>query len=502
MKQLRFFMAIAVIALIGSSQETISVTVQETKQASEKFTKMPDDIKKAIETGDKKKVKKYLSNGGDIEARDSAGYTLLMYAVAHAQLGIMKFLIENGANVNAKLPSGHLVAQVGIVNLKRNEGALTDVLQILFEGGVDLTLKNNKDRTIHQYAQDNGVGRAYTYGQIFSLMSTEGSEEKAIDAINALLNDKADINAKIASGKTLLTAAALYRKPKLIRFLIEKGAKVNALDGQGNAALHYVLSEPGKLGTQAAVKELIAHGADVNTLDNGGNTALLVLAKSASNRMTDSNTTGENSFKFVDPKEFKALVLQLLQAGVDTNKKDTMGVTAEQWLKNSFGKEYKEVLQAYEKEKEMRSALQPRLIQDVTNIAADYEFGTPSQLDDIKAAIRENKVDVLKKLIKDSSVLLTADGSGYTPLLVAIEWDNKDAAQAILAKLKEDSTLFKKALEHTNSSGLTALGLAKHKESEKITELLQPYYDNGKVKLPNQQATSSQSSSSSSSSKK
>jgi ankyrin repeat protein len=51
--------------------------------------------------GDLEAVKKVIEKGGDVNKRDIAGQTALMYAAESGSLEVVKYLIEKGADVNA-----------------------------------------------------------------------------------------------------------------------------------------------------------------------------------------------------------------------------------------------------------------------------------------------------------------------------------------------------------------------------------------------------------------
>src|SRR5579883_446774 len=60
-----------------------------------------DDFYKAIRADDISAVTKYLQSGVDINVKDDRGGTPLMYAAAVGSEGMMRRLIEAGADVNA-----------------------------------------------------------------------------------------------------------------------------------------------------------------------------------------------------------------------------------------------------------------------------------------------------------------------------------------------------------------------------------------------------------------
>ena len=64
-------------------------------------------LTKAIEDGQLEIVKYLVENGVDINAKDKDGKTTLMKTVENRNLEIVKYLVDNGANVNAKNKNGN-----------------------------------------------------------------------------------------------------------------------------------------------------------------------------------------------------------------------------------------------------------------------------------------------------------------------------------------------------------------------------------------------------------
>ena len=98
---------------------------------------------------------------------------------------------------------------------------------------------------------------------------------------------RSNVNVKNKSGKTVLHLIAqnswlgyLYSHitaPKLVQWLIDQGADVNAKDNMGNTALHL----SAHYGIQEMISALIDLEADVNAKNNNGKTVLCYAYDSA-----------------------------------------------------------------------------------------------------------------------------------------------------------------------------------------------------------------------------
>lgn len=119
-----------------------------------------------------------------------------------------------------------------------------------------------------------------------------------IEAINWLI-EKLPVNISDADGMPLLHHAVMHNDPKIVEFLLEKGANVTVRDNYpANVALHYARS--GEI-----AKLLLKHGSNPNAKNLNGQTPL--------------------------HKEWRELDLEvvqvLLEAGADINAKDNSGNT-------------------------------------------------------------------------------------------------------------------------------------------------------------------------------
>jgi ankyrin repeat protein len=159
-------------------------------------------------------IRKPLGGDGDPPPVGSGNMTSLQLA---------RKLIERGADVNSrhgKHKSGDRLNHTQTTPfLLASETADLALMRLLLASGADASLKNAEDVTPLLAASGVGI-----LGSGFEPAATE---DEAIAAIKLLLKRGADINAVDDNGETVIHAAAYRNWPKLIGFLVEKGADVD-----------------------------------------------------------------------------------------------------------------------------------------------------------------------------------------------------------------------------------------------------------------------------------
>jgi ankyrin repeat protein len=125
------------------------------------------------------------------------------------------------------------------------------------------------------------------------LCASAVKETDEAPAMRLLLEHRANIDLPTVNGVTPLMAAAgigvfgrdtrgRYRTPdqahEAVKFLLDRGATVNAKDRQGQTALHGAAG----LGWNPVIESLASHGVDLAAKDAQGRTALDLAAGSAS----------------------------------------------------------------------------------------------------------------------------------------------------------------------------------------------------------------------------
>ena len=165
-------------------------------------------------------------------------------------------LIKFGANVNAR--------QYGLTALMRAAYNNTnpEVVKFLIDAGADVNAR---------------VDNAQARGKTALMLSTYSSNPQVV---KVLIDAGSDINAQDSIGMTaLMHAVTVEAAAEVTKLLINAGADVNLKDENGDTALIYASRA---LGANSDVIDLLlGAGADVNARDKNGNTALMYAVSKA-----------------------------------------------------------------------------------------------------------------------------------------------------------------------------------------------------------------------------
>ena len=118
---------------------------------------IPNEIIEAASNGDTQTVNRFLDEGGDVNAYDACGRTLLVKSVSHSQVELCRVLIARGADPNkpsepddlrwhGPLWAAAYYADGGLSNPRQGGGAAWstsasgEIFQILMESGADVNV--------------------------------------------------------------------------------------------------------------------------------------------------------------------------------------------------------------------------------------------------------------------------------------------------------------------------------------------------------------------------
>lgn len=224
-----------------------------------------------------------------MEQVDDKGTTAMHEAVRNNHVGMLRVMIEKGADVNLTQdePAGAGNTPLHVACI----WGMAEAAKLLMDSGADDHLQNvNGETPAHLAVQkkkfggdlktQERIGLLEALGQVdmprndgkTPLILLQSLDINTVTEVQQVLLEKgADVNHVDNAGNTPLIAASQnYCYKGVIKELIRAGADVNAADKKGNTALHYAL----KYGGPESAIFMIKKGADYKHANNEGATPM------------------------------------------------------------------------------------------------------------------------------------------------------------------------------------------------------------------------------------
>ncbi len=277
-----------------------------------------------------------------------------------------------------------------------------------------------------------------------------------IEVLTKLGEHGANVNQVHTNEITMLMHAARRGHTKIVRYLLQKGADINAKDNRGSTALMH--SKDIEI-----TKELIKHGAELEVVDRYGKNALIMAVERhkfelvklliLSGASVDSNRDNNTPLTYALSKGYKEIFLYLLDKGANIDAKLKRGYQGSITVLHKASRMGKIV---YVEALLKKGAKVNASIEDGTGDWAGYNAL-------LFAAYRGN-INIVKLLINNGANVNSKNSSGQTPLIIASSLGHREVVQYLLEKnatINIRDRNGKTALRYTKTNSIKTLLLSK-----------------------------------------
>ena len=129
-----------------------------------KGRKMNKEWKDATKHADLEKIRWLIENGADINSKDQYGQTALMNAAHRGQVELVRLLIENDADLNITAKYNLSALMLSLI------AGHSDVARLLIEAGADVNLRSNMNFYSALHLAENAG-----YSEIVALLQQKGA---------------------------------------------------------------------------------------------------------------------------------------------------------------------------------------------------------------------------------------------------------------------------------------------------------------------------------------
>jgi ankyrin repeat protein len=228
----------------------------------------------AVKNDSPSTIKIFADNRADLNARDSQGNSVLHAAVRWNAVNSVSYLITNGMDVNMHTLNGNTPLHDAVTL------GMADIEELLIKNGADLEARNIDGNTPFMEAVRAGMvpsmRRLVANGADPSARNTRGDtplhmavSTESLSSVNMLLGMGASIHARNTRNITPYQIA-LSVSTAMVSALLTNG-RINASDDMGNTVLHIAIQERV---SSDLLRTILSRGARINAIDRNGKTPL------------------------------------------------------------------------------------------------------------------------------------------------------------------------------------------------------------------------------------
>ncbi|XP_048251181.1 uncharacterized protein LOC125379161 isoform X2 [Haliotis rufescens] len=237
------------------------------------------------ERADVRLVKLLVMHGSGVNIADTKGKSPLHCACLGDSVDVVEFLVAHGADANITDTNGDTILHLAC----RRRGIKACVCEVLIKHGTNVNATGNHGMTALHLACDTldvdiGVTDLFIqHGADLNILDEKGrtplhlaftNSHSDFRVIESLVTNGAALNIQQNGKAALLLVCSEHRVDvRVVELLLTHGEDVNAIDEDGNTALHCRLSMINS-NDKDVIELLINHGADVNIANQSGITPL------------------------------------------------------------------------------------------------------------------------------------------------------------------------------------------------------------------------------------
>ena len=371
-------------------------------------------IEKALKQGETKKALYLLQNDENQKELAINGKNLLNTAVLYGQTDVIRFLLNKGAafNINEISPTSPLTTAIQknnidivlmlVNNKSRQKLSKEEILPLwdLFKDHKDMIQLKIADLKINKKQSNIAENTA------FFTAAAKGDTQTVEQLVNS---QQVPVDAQNDQGKSALMLAAENGHLNLVKWLVDNGSDLNAVDQDNETAL--ILAA--KKGYLLIIIYLLDHKADSTLKNLNGLTAFLEAI------MNDQSDAAQKIFEKTKKNIAQADLNKALEVSDQKNNKDMSD-----WLKNvTTGKPAKISEESLQKKYNSRQlpAAKPLLPKTEKQISSAGKSPLKNDQKLLTALEQSNNKKILALLKNNNGNLNATDKNGHTPLMIAAE---------------------------------------------------------------------------------
>lgn len=339
---------------------------------------------------DKEIVEFLINNGADLNAKNKEGSTPLSIAVQKREVEIVKLLTDNGADIHTKNANGISPLFLALTSTP-------EVLQAIVNEKNAITQDSEGNTPLH-----------------IALIN-----DASLSRVKYIVSQTGDVNIRNREGNSPLFITVLKNRKEVGELLLQKGADIFSTNINNNSPLRVALKYSATVPT---VQDWLLNSDTIRARDGSGNTVLhyavewkyidainYLLSRNADVKAKNAN--GESVLFSAAKTNNPEIIQRIVNGGADLYARDNLGSTPIHMAVR------------FEADKS---------IDKLVLMGVDVNAQNTSGKSPLAEAVLSGKIDIAKVLLKDGADPNTCDISGVTILMDAIRGCNENVVRLLL----------------------------------------------------------------------